>query len=224
MERASCIRIRSCSRCKLQTDPFIGGSDAYLSHLLRGWMIFVLMTGTTYLATFSACPAILPSIDLIEKCLHTLVSELHLPRNFRTCPPLQGGPKLIGWRETLGWRFTYQELSLLRILCLFCKGLRTHNKQGLQIVYLGYSKPKPRLNSMSSTSSCASSPLAKSYSSSSSYSSEDELPCKQRSSSGDQPCWICFGSDGDTRMACKCPRQVHPKCLARWQLQQAGKS
>jgi hypothetical protein len=22
---------------------------------------------------------------------------------------------------------------------------------------------------------------------------------------------------------CKCPRKVHPQCLARWQLQQAGK-
>ncbi|GAX75824.1 hypothetical protein CEUSTIGMA_g3267.t1 [Chlamydomonas eustigma] len=77
---------------------------------------------------------------------------------------------------------------------------------------------------MSSTPSNNSSLLATSYSSSSSYSSEDEAPSKQRSSHCDQPCWICFGSDGDTRMACKCPRQVHPRCLARWQLQQAGKS
>lgn len=41
-------------------------------------------------------------------------------------------------------------------------------------------------------------------------------------------CWICLeGEDGDTperleNMPCACPRLVHAKCLARWQLQKAG--
>jgi hypothetical protein len=47
------------------------------------------------------------------------------------------------------------------------------------------------------------------------------------SSEGDA-CWICLDDsapDGDTLLIspCRCPRKVHPKCLARWQLQQAGK-
>ncbi|GAX85082.1 hypothetical protein CEUSTIGMA_g12502.t1 [Chlamydomonas eustigma] len=40
-------------------------------------------------------------------------------------------------------------------------------------------------------------------------------------------CWICLSSDGDPLVqACNCPadRVVHKKCLARWQLQSAGKS
>jgi E3 ubiquitin-protein ligase DOA10 len=41
-------------------------------------------------------------------------------------------------------------------------------------------------------------------------------------------CWICLEEDtddGDTTLyaPCKCPRKVHPQCLARWQLQQAGR-
>ena len=42
-------------------------------------------------------------------------------------------------------------------------------------------------------------------------------------------CWICLddstGETGkETMMSpCLCPRRVHPKCLARWQLQQAGR-
>ena len=43
----------------------------------------------------------------------------------------------------------------------------------------------------------------------------------------DASCWICFG-DEDTPeeplyFACKCPHQVHRRCLARWQLFSAGK-
>jgi len=42
------------------------------------------------------------------------------------------------------------------------------------------------------------------------------------------PCWICLeaGADdgGEMLLPCKCPRPVHPKCLARWQLQSAGKT
>jgi len=40
-------------------------------------------------------------------------------------------------------------------------------------------------------------------------------------------CWICLSSDGEPLVrACNCPadRIVHKKCLARWQLQSAGKS
>jgi hypothetical protein len=43
-----------------------------------------------------------------------------------------------------------------------------------------------------------------------------------------ETCWICLddaAQDGTTRLVrpCRCPRKVHPQCLARWQLQQAGK-
>ncbi|MEW5311194.1 MAG: hypothetical protein WDW38_002929 [Sanguina aurantia] len=41
-------------------------------------------------------------------------------------------------------------------------------------------------------------------------------------------CWICLDerSDGNEVLMspCACPRKVHPKCLARWQLQQAGRA
>ncbi len=46
----------------------------------------------------------------------------------------------------------------------------------------------------------------------------------------DDICWICLddgcstGSRQDLMSPCQCPRKVHPKCLARWQLQQAGKA
>jgi E3 ubiquitin-protein ligase DOA10 len=41
-------------------------------------------------------------------------------------------------------------------------------------------------------------------------------------------CWICLeeaSENGDHQLVspCKCPRKVHPQCLARWQLQQAGR-
>lgn len=39
-------------------------------------------------------------------------------------------------------------------------------------------------------------------------------------------CWICLCSSekGEgLQSVCGCPRQCHPSCLARWQLQQAGK-
>jgi len=38
-------------------------------------------------------------------------------------------------------------------------------------------------------------------------------------------CWICMDEqDGNVpKQVCGCPRKVHPQCLARWQLQQAGK-
>ncbi|KAF8062971.1 hypothetical protein HT031_003810 [Scenedesmus sp. PABB004] len=42
-------------------------------------------------------------------------------------------------------------------------------------------------------------------------------------------CWICLEEespeDGSASLMapCKCPRKVHPQCLARWQLQQAGR-
>ncbi|GBF99335.1 hypothetical protein Rsub_11747 [Raphidocelis subcapitata] len=43
-----------------------------------------------------------------------------------------------------------------------------------------------------------------------------------------EQCWICLddaSEDGSRRLVspCKCPRRVHPPCLARWQLQQAGR-
>jgi hypothetical protein len=39
-------------------------------------------------------------------------------------------------------------------------------------------------------------------------------------------CWICLDDtkDKDPLVSpCRCPRKVHPRCLARWQLQQAGR-
>ncbi|GIL58654.1 hypothetical protein Vafri_13657 [Volvox africanus] len=36
-------------------------------------------------------------------------------------------------------------------------------------------------------------------------------------------CWICLGEGGVLSRPCMCPRSVHPTCLARWQLQQAGR-
>lgn len=42
----------------------------------------------------------------------------------------------------------------------------------------------------------------------------------------DDVCWICLDDHQDEQglfAPCKCPRKVHPKCLARWQLQQAGR-
>eukprot|EP00775_Hariotina_reticulata_P013231 gene13231-13362_t len=41
-------------------------------------------------------------------------------------------------------------------------------------------------------------------------------------------CWICLeeaSENGSHKLMspCKCPRKVHPQCLARWQLQQAGR-
>ena len=43
-----------------------------------------------------------------------------------------------------------------------------------------------------------------------------------------EQCWICLddaSEDGSLRLVqpCACPRRVHPQCLARWQLQQAGR-
>lgn len=41
----------------------------------------------------------------------------------------------------------------------------------------------------------------------------------------DEFCWICLDDSGKQGLMrpCNCPRRVHPKCLARWQLQQAGR-
>lgn len=39
-------------------------------------------------------------------------------------------------------------------------------------------------------------------------------------------CWICLDDTKDRDVLvspCRCPRKVHPRCLARWQLQQAGR-
>ncbi|KAG2495352.1 hypothetical protein HYH03_006621 [Edaphochlamys debaryana] len=36
-------------------------------------------------------------------------------------------------------------------------------------------------------------------------------------------CWICLGEGGVLVRPCMCPRSVHGTCLARWQLQQAGR-
>jgi RING-variant domain len=53
-------------------------------------------------------------------------------------------------------------------------------------------------------------------------------PLSQSSESESEMCWICLeeaAEDGShTLMSpCRCPRKVHPQCLARWQLQQAGR-
>lgn len=42
----------------------------------------------------------------------------------------------------------------------------------------------------------------------------------------DEVCWICLDEKQEGQplySPCACPRKVHPKCLARWQLQQAGR-
>jgi len=37
-------------------------------------------------------------------------------------------------------------------------------------------------------------------------------------------CWICLDDDqAELFSPCTCPRKAHAKCLARWQLQQAGR-
>lgn len=44
--------------------------------------------------------------------------------------------------------------------------------------------------------------------------------------SGEEMCWICLEPGtvhNDLRQPCQCPRYVHTRCLARWQLQSAGK-
>lgn len=45
-------------------------------------------------------------------------------------------------------------------------------------------------------------------------------------SDSENACWICLSSEGPLSHPCRCPedRVVHKKCLARWQLQSAGKS
>lgn len=49
------------------------------------------------------------------------------------------------------------------------------------------------------------------------------------SSAGDEPCcWICLGGPEDSpeplQRPCSCPiRHAHASCLARWQVQQAGR-
>jgi hypothetical protein len=43
-------------------------------------------------------------------------------------------------------------------------------------------------------------------------------------SDGGAGCWICLDAgDGPLITPCACPHPVHPRCLARWQLQQAGR-
>ncbi|KAG1675966.1 hypothetical protein FOA52_014210 [Chlamydomonas sp. UWO 241] len=41
----------------------------------------------------------------------------------------------------------------------------------------------------------------------------------------DDICWICLDDDKSRALVrpCACPRAVHPQCMARWQLQQAGR-
>lgn len=36
------------------------------------------------------------------------------------------------------------------------------------------------------------------------------------------PCWICFQEDEKCLRVCRCPRKVHKKCLAQWQLHSVG--
>ena len=54
-------------------------------------------------------------------------------------------------------------------------------------------------------------------------------PCRSHSSSdssgsGDSPvCWVCLSDEGSLTQPCSCPRHSHAACLARWQLQSAGR-
>lgn len=61
----------------------------------------------------------------------------------------------------------------------------------------------------------------------------DALPACDRISAdslepSDSMCWICLerncSSAGKLVQPCSCPRFVHEKCIARWQLQSAGRS
>jgi hypothetical protein len=50
----------------------------------------------------------------------------------------------------------------------------------------------------------------------------------QAAEADNEMCWICLeeaAENGSHKLMspCKCPRKVHPQCLARWQLQQAGR-
>lgn len=36
-------------------------------------------------------------------------------------------------------------------------------------------------------------------------------------------CFICLSEEGDMCQPCKCPRHVHPHCVARWQVYNAGR-
>ncbi|WIA28009.1 hypothetical protein OEZ86_010597 [Tetradesmus obliquus] len=43
-----------------------------------------------------------------------------------------------------------------------------------------------------------------------------------------ESCWVCLSGLEDApekqlELACRCPKPVHRECLARWQLQQAGR-
>ena len=50
--------------------------------------------------------------------------------------------------------------------------------------------------------------------------------CASAMQDSDEFCWICLDdlSKGQLINPCRCPRKVHPTCLARWQLQQAGRA
>lgn len=48
-------------------------------------------------------------------------------------------------------------------------------------------------------------------------------PSTSREEHGDSCCWICLDDAPDELIQpCDCPRSVHRKCMARWQLQKTG--
>eukprot|EP00798_Chlamydomonas_sp_ICE-L_P001297 gene1297-32646_t len=54
--------------------------------------------------------------------------------------------------------------------------------------------------------------------------SRANLPRSPRVSEDEDTCWICLESSGELSQPCSCPRFCHQKCMARWQLQQAGRT
>lgn len=55
---------------------------------------------------------------------------------------------------------------------------------------------------------------------------EPQYFCFDESEEPDKFCWICMeGARPGSPLVqrCACPRVVHDKCIARWQLQSAGK-
>lgn len=76
------------------------------------------------------------------------------------------------------------------------------------------------------SSNCsASEPLDSSFTTESTHLTATQLAALEAEQANEQ-CWICLESGSTTHRLvrpCACPRFVHECCMARWQLQSAGK-
>lgn len=56
--------------------------------------------------------------------------------------------------------------------------------------------------------------------------SEDNTGMIERVMSVEEQCWICLEEDNPKNLCrpCSCPRLVHPKCIAHWQIHSMGKA